>query len=380
MDFFLDIDPNIPQSLMLDPTRLRQILFNLIGNAVKFTEQGHICLRARTANEDRIRSKLDLFIDVEDTGIGISKEQQALVFQDFEQLEGQDASKYGGTGLGLAISKRLTELMGGKISLISRPGFGSTFTVQLKDVYISSVAFEPEPDKTKQQLRFFPAKVLIVDDIADNRSLLKECFSATELAVVEVENGLEAVNAVKQGQFDVVLMDIRMPVMDGYQAAETIKGFTKLPIVALTASVMEDEDGSAKSVHFDGYLRKPVLKADLMTVLMRFLPYSAIDDEIDAPEQLLVLSKEEKNALPSVITELEKLAKTCGQIAKNNNMSEIKKFADDVLAIGGQNGVAMVKDYGSQLQVDIDGFDIVAIKQSLSAFPKLLTQLKAYKP
>jgi two-component system, NarL family, sensor histidine kinase EvgS len=208
---------------------------------------------------------------------------------------------------------------------------------------------------------------------------LKECFSATELALTEVENGLEAVNAVKQGQFDVVMMDIRMPVMDGYQAAEAIKGFSSLPIVALTASVMEDEYGLSKSVHFDGYLRKPVLKADLMAELMRFLPYSAIDDETTAPEQLLVLSKEEINALPGVITELEKLAKSCGQIAKNNNMSEIKKFADAVSAIGSQNGMTMVSDYGTKLQVEIDGFDIVAIKRSLDTFPELLRQLNDYK-
>ena len=374
LDFFLDIDPAIPESLILDATRLRQILFNLIGNAVKFTEQGHVRLRARTGHEDRDRNKLDLLIDIEDTGIGISKDQQALIFKDFEQMQGQDVSKYGGTGLGLAISKRLTELMGGEISLSSEPGVGSTFTLHLSDVAISSVSYESEPTRPKQQPRFLPANVLIVDDIADNRSLLKACFSETELAITEVENGLEAVNAVRKGQFDVVLMDIRMPVMDGYQAAEAIKGFSSLPIVALTASVMQDEHEQAKSVHFDGYLRKPVLKADLITELMRFLPYQSIEEAI-VPEKVLTLSKEEIKALPQVITELEKLLVTCEQIAKNNNMSEIKSFADAVTAIGSQNGVTIVKDYGNKLQVDIDGFDIVAIKRSLKAFPELLLQL-----
>ena len=119
LDLILDIDPVIPENLMLDAVRLRQILFNLIGNAVKFTELGYIRVHARTGNEDKIRSKLDLYIDVEDTGIGIAKDQQVSIFKDFEQLEGQDVRKYGGTGLGLAISKRLTELMGGEISLVS---------------------------------------------------------------------------------------------------------------------------------------------------------------------------------------------------------------------------------------------------------------------
>ena len=260
LDFILDIDPKIPENLILDATRLRQILFNLIGNAVKFTEHGHICLRVRAVNEDNIRSKLDLTIEVEDTGIGIDQAQQDFIFRDFEQLEGQDVRKYGGTGLGLSISKRLTELMGGDISLRSQVGVGSTFTIHLMGVDISSMVLKPEVSKPSKQVRFHTANVLIVDDIEDNRSLLIECFAETQLKVTAVENGLEAVKAVKAGNFGVILMDIRMPVLDGYQAAEQIKGFSTVPIVALTASVMQDDYESAKSTHFDGYLRSRCLR------------------------------------------------------------------------------------------------------------------------
>ena len=380
LDFVLDIDPKIPENLILDATRLRQILFNLIGNAVKFTEQGHVCVRARKGNEDRIRSKLDLYIDVDDSGIGISADQRELIFKEFEQPEGQDVSKYGGTGLGLGISKRLTEMMGGEISLISGLGVGSTFTIHLMGVdvsAVSAVSVEPRCLELSRQSRFLPANVLVVDDIEDNRSLLKECFAETELAVSEVENGLDAVNRVRQGKIDLVLMDIRMPVMDGYQAAEKIKAFSQVPIIALTASVMQDDYERAKSTHFDGYLRKPVLKADLMAELMRFLPFEAIEGttvQAHSP----VLSQEELRALPSVIEELETLAKTCEHISRNNNMSEITKFADTLLAIGRQHEITAVTEYASQLQADIDGFDIIAIKQSLKAYPQLLAQLSAY--
>ena len=374
LDFVLDIDPKIPENLILDATRLRQILFNLIGNAVKFTEEGHICLRARAGNEDSIRSKLDLYIDVEDSGIGIAQEQQDFIFRDFEQLEGQDVRKYGGTGLGLSISKRLTELMGGEISLSSQLGKGSTFTIHLMGVDISSMALESEPIKPNKQVRFHPANVLVVDDIEDNRSLLIECFAETQLQVTAVENGLEAVNAVKQGNFDLVLMDIRMPILDGYKASEQIKAFSKVPIVALTASVMQDDYERTKSIHFDGYLRKPVLKADLVAELMRFLSHDAIDGTV-VPEQLLVLSKEELHVLPDVIKELEKHVKTCEKISKSNNMSEIKKFADIVLKIGTKNKISVVTDYANALNADIDCFDLVAIKRALIAFPELLEQL-----
>jgi two-component system, NarL family, sensor histidine kinase EvgS len=379
LDFILDINPKIPDNLILDATRLRQILLNLIGNAVKFTEQGHICLRARAGNEDSIRSKLDLYIDVEDTGIGISEDQQELIFKDFEQLEGQDVRKYGGTGLGLAISKRLTELMGGEISLVSQLGSGSAFTIHLMDVDVSSIVLETESIKPSKQIHFYPANVLVVDDVEDNRSLLRECFANTKLTVSEVENGLEAVSQVEQGNFDLVLMDIRMPVMDGYKAAEKIKAFSKVPIVALTASVMQDDYERAKSTHFDGYLRKPVLKADLVSELMRFLPFEAVEEAV-VEKKALMLTIEELLALPYAIKELEKHAKTCEQISKNNNMSEIKKFADTVLTIGTRHGITIVKDYATALHAEIDCFDIVAIKRSLNAFPELLTQLWGLHP
>jgi two-component system, NarL family, sensor histidine kinase EvgS len=377
LDLILDIDPKIPENLLLDATRLRQILFNLIGNAVKFTENGHIRLRARTGNEDTIRSKLDLYIDVEDTGIGISKNQQALIFKDFEQLEGQDVSKYGGTGLGLSISKRLTELMGGEISLVSELNSGSTFTIHLRDVDVSSIALEPEAIKSSKRIHFHPANLLVVDDIEDNRNLLRECFADTRLTVSDANNGLEAINAVKQGNIDLVLMDIRMPIMDGYQASEQIKAFSNIPIIALTASVMEDDYERAKHSHFDGYLRKPVLKADLITELMRFLPFEAVE-EAAVQKQAIVLTKDELQTLPRVVNELEGMSKICEQISKNNNMSEIKTFADTVLEIGASNEISVVTVYATQLHTEIDCFDIIAIKHSLDTFPALLMQLQDY--
>ena len=376
LDFMLDVDPKIPENLILDATRLRQILFNLIGNAVKFTEQGHICVRARTGNEDRVRSKVDLYIDVEDSGIGISPEQQQIIFSDFEQLEGQDVRKYGGTGLGLAISKRLTEMMGGEISLISALGQGSTFIVHLQGVDISTLAPEPEIAETAEQVEFYPANVLVVDDIEDNRSLLRECFADSVLTMVEVENGLQAVEAVKQGGIDLVLMDIRMPVMDGYQAAEKIKTFSPVPIIALTASVMQDEYERAKSVHFDGYLRKPVLRADLTAELKRFLPSTPVEECNSEPE-VLQLGPAELSALPQTLAELENLSLASQQIAQNNNLAEIAKFADRLHAIGAQSGIVAIIEYAAELQTASDGFDIVAIKQTIKDYPALLTNLSA---
>lgn len=370
----------IPENLMLDAVRLRQILFNLIGNAVKFTELGYIRVHARTGNEDKIRSKLDLYIDVEDTGIGIAKDQQVSIFKDFEQLEGQDVRKYGGTGLGLAISKRLTELMGGEISLVSEPGKGSTFTIHLKDVAIASIALpHEEPEKPGQQIRFLPASVLVADDIEDNRGLVRECFSDTELNILEAGNGQDAIKMAMEENLDLIIMDIRMPLMNGYEAAAHIKTFSSVPIIALTASVMQDEQDRIKSIHFDGYLRKPVLKADLLAELARFLPHDVIEHEAIEANQVDFTS-EEWHALPDAYAELEKLEALCKQISKNNHMSEIKQFAESVLNIGHRYTIATVTEYADQMLTEIDSFDIAAIKLSLNNFPRLLAQLTVYRP
>ena len=377
LEFIMDIDPVIPKSLMLDALRLRQVLFNLIGNAVKFTDKGSIRVRARTANEDKIRSKLDLLIDVEDTGIGISEEQKELVFQAFEQSSGQDAKKYGGTGLGLSISQRLVKLMGGEISLQSQQGKGSIFTIRLDNVDVSSIAIEDDIKKADSQIQieFLPSSVLIVDDVTDNRDLLLQNFANTLLKIVEAENGLEAVNIAKQQQFDLILMDIRMPVMDGNQAAEEIKAFSSVPIVALTASVMDSQFEQFKKDSFDGYLRKPVLKVELINELCKFLPFEDVVEK-DESQQEIVLSDAELECLPDALEMLKKLVLQCKTASKNNNMSENKAFAEAVMDVAKHHPVSPINYYAEQLSNAIDSFDIVAIKGFLNDFPQLVKQLE----
>ncbi len=377
IDFVLDIDPVIPQNLLLDAVRLRQVLFNLIGNAVKFTERGYIRVKARTVNEDEIHSKLDLLIEVEDSGIGISEDQQQTIFQDFEQSSGQDVRKYGGTGLGLSISKRLVAMMGGRIDVRSRQGKGSTFGVKLVDVAISSLVSEVEQGERGEQrrVRFRSGSILVVDDVADNRDLLLAAFADTELRVVTAENGLQAVELTGRQAFDLILMDIRMPVMDGYQAAEKIKALSATPIVALTASVMTDEFERIRSEHFDGYLRKPVLKSDLFNELSKFLPY----DEQPPGERTVAgidLSDAERQRLPGLLPLMRGLEARCVAISKNNNISDIRAFADNLSRIVEQYPMQAVEQFALQLQRQVDSFDIAAIKRSLNEYSGLLEKLR----
>lgn len=375
IDYRLDIDSRLPSYLQLDQARLRQVLLNLLGNAVKFTEQGYIRVKISIDNEDEAHSKLDLLIDIEDTGIGIAEDQQKLIFQDFEQASGLVTRRHGGTGLGLSISKRLVEMMQGELLLTSQLGRGSIFSVRLVGVDVAAVSTEvPVEDiETDNLTHFESASILVADDVEDNRRLLQEIFLGTALNIVCVDNGEDAVSLVKERQFDLILMDIRMPVMDGYQAAKEIKLMTDTPIIALTASVMGRDIGLINEKDFDGYLRKPVLQSELLKELRRFLPYSTAPL---AEAEDIFLTEEEKVEVPLVLKALEGLTIMHGVILKNNNISDIKKFSELITELAKQYPLKVLLDYALQLENDVGCFDITAIKQDINNFQQLAVALR----
>ncbi len=376
IDFILDVDVGIPENLQLDAVRLRQVLFNLVGNAVKFTDEGHVKIKIYKVNEDEVCSKLDLIIEIEDTGIGISSDQQQLIFQDFEQSKGQSIQKYGGTGLGLSISKRLVEMMGGEIELESKLGEGSTFRVRLFDVNVSSLLIKPSAEiQELTKIKFLSGKLLVVDDVEDNRDLLVANFENSEVELFQAVNGKEAVELAKQIPFDLVLMDIRMPVMDGYQAASEIKTFSNIPIVALTASVMTDQFERKKSDNFDGYLRKPVLKKDLFNELKKYLSYE--EQFVTEPvTKTLQITEIEKAYIADILTELKNFNQLYDSAYKSNNISEIKEFTEMLLNVSLSYPLKAIISFAEELGQQVESFDITSIKISLNHYPKLLEQLE----
>ncbi len=380
LELILEIDPKIPDSLMLDATRLRQVLFNLVGNAVKFTEQGYVRLKASTTNEDKVYSKLDLVIDVEDTGIGIPEEQQEKIFDEFTQTDHQDSQKFGGTGLGLSISTRLTALMGGKIFVKSQPGKGSTFTVCLKKVDVASVKAKPidsSYDVVKHEIHFLPAEVLIVDDVANNRDLIKEIFAQTKIQAIEAKDGQEAIDKAKTQSINLILMDLRMPGVDGYQAAEQIKSFLDVPIIALTASVMKNDHDRVKSSFFDGYLRKPVLKKDLFDELALFLNHDIAEPTEEEMSRLMLNEKEQK-VLPDLLQKLNEESQLFDSIRTNNNITNMKTFCSNILAIAENYEFIPLIQYAERLDESIKAFDIAGITLSLNEYSSLHDELKSW--
>lgn len=377
----LDIDPQLPHGLLLDATRLRQVLFNLISNAVKFTETGHVRIHVHADNVDDHLSKLDLHIRVEDTGIGIPEAEIEHIFEIFAQQSGQDVRKYGGTGLGLSITRRLIEMMGGQIHLQSNSGEGSVFSIDLPGIDIAAMA----SDKLRQQalafdasrIRFEPAHMLIVDDVEHNRELIRQHFINSNIQTSEAENGQQAVEFVENNSVDLVLMDIRMPVMDGYEAAQKIKGFNPdLPVVALTASVMKDAYEQDKLEHFDAYLRKPVLRNELFHALSVFLDYQTMEVEVTATpqqdwsqldkQQLMLLLKH----FQTDIDEIWRMA------TKSNSMTDIKHFAHAIARLASSYQIDTLDRYASQLLERIDAFDIEGMQILLKQFPSMCSDIQ----
>ncbi len=283
----------IPQRVVGDPGRLRQVLVNLTGNAIKFTEHGEIVIRCELA-EDAEDSSLLLF-SVIDTGIGIPREKQGDLFTPFMQLDNTTTRKYGGTGLGLAISRQLAELMGGKIGVESDVGKGSTFwfTVRFGKLQEASTAGKETVKHKGKELESFHFKpfanrfrVLLAEDNLTNQLIAVKYLEKLGLSVDCVVNGSDAVVAVKHSAipYDFVIMDCQMPEMDGYEATRRIRALqytcpNRVPIVAMTAHALQGDRERCIAAGMDDYLMKPVKIADLYRVIARFLPTVA-----DAPE------------------------------------------------------------------------------------------------
>jgi len=284
IELIIDADNNLPEFILLDETRLRQILFNLVGNAVKFTSEGKVTIRVSVEPGETKPLHINLVFEIEDTGIGIPADQHDVIFQAFRQQEGQSTRRFGGTGLGLTITRRMTEMMNGKILLESEMGKGSIFKVFLYDVAVAesgpSISLAADAEAAKL-IGFEGQMILLVEDIEINRKVIREMLKARNIQIAEAENGAIAVDKARSLRPNLILMDMQMPVMDGYTATRIIKSddiTSSIPIVALTASAMKQDAEKIRQL-CDGYLQKPVSPGVLVNELARFLSHHLVEPE-----------------------------------------------------------------------------------------------------
>lgn len=261
-------DDDIPEFLVCDDVRLGQILNNLISNAVKFTKDGTITMRVEM--QAQTKTDVDLLFSIEDTGIGIPKEKQALIFERFTQANNNITREFGGSGLGLTIIRRLLQLQGSEIFIESEPGIGSKFFFSLKfKKSTSEIREEAKQSGTENRPDLSGKKILLVEDVEFNVMVAQRMLRNWNAEVDLAENGAIAVDKVKAHQYDLVLMDIQMPVMDGYTATSNIRKFNlDIPIIALTASVITtDIEAKAIQIGMNGCLSKPFNPNTLYSII-----------------------------------------------------------------------------------------------------------------
>jgi len=357
LNFTINIDDSVPKTVILDEIRIRQVLFNLISNALKFTEQGFITVDILASQNSNILT--NLIFKIEDSGIGIDKKEQDHIFQAFMQQSNQSNKKYGGTGLGLTITRNLVELMGGTISLNSNLSNGSTFIVTLNNIKICNKKISKESIDSGK-ISFKKAKVLIVDDIDQNRNLLKEYLKTTSLELLEAKDGQEAVDIAKTHEIDLILMDIKMPNKNGFEATEDIKKFKNIPVIAITASVLIDENSSKNSI-FNDYLYKPIEINILLHSMCKFLKCDIDIDKSEYKDEDIKIDSVSISSYPELQLLLDD-AKTAGDIYV------IQKFADKLNIYGINENIEIFKKISIQILSAVDSFDIGECRILLNKF------------
>jgi CheY-like chemotaxis protein len=259
------VSEDIPDTLLGDPIRLSQILNHLVDNAIKFTESGKVTVSIN--KESQTGNSVRLLFAIQDTGIGIPEDKFASVFESFTQANNDTPRKYGGTGLGLAISKRLIETQGGKIWVNSRENQGSSFQFQLSFTIATHKTADNHVSNAEESTST-SIKVLVVEDNEVNQLIINRVLKARNYQVSMASNGQQAINQLESNYFDIVLMDIQMPVMDGYDAIQYIrnsgKPFQHIPIIALTAYAIKSEIEKCMDAGANDFVSKPFQANDLI--------------------------------------------------------------------------------------------------------------------
>ena len=343
-----------------DPHRLRQMLSNLVGNALKFTQKGQICIQAREL-EGTPQSAI-LEFSVTDNGIGIPKSKQALLFKSFSQTDSSTTRLYGGTGLGLSIVRMLAQAMNGEVGVQSVDGQGARFWFRIRVPRLAHVVGDPQTlglvsveDRLLAPTNFI-GRVLVVDDDLTNQKVMKALLKASGLAVAQAHDGQQGLQAVTQGdRADLILMDLRMPMMDGYEATRSIRqweaqtGQARRPIIALTAEAFDEDRQRCLSVGMDEVLTKPVVSATLSAMLARWLP-SASPDLTAAATPVAPLPAPDRARVVALLAELAPLLK----VQKFDAIERFKALQD---AVAGTDLAAEMTDIG-HLLADFN-FDLV---------------------
>jgi signal transduction histidine kinase/DNA-binding NarL/FixJ family response regulator len=360
-----EISDDIPVRFKGDQLRLKQILLNIVGNAIKFTNEGSISVSVRL--EDRQASMFQLHFSVTDTGIGIGPEAMERIFAPFTQADNSITRKFGGTGLGLSISKRLVELMGGKIWVESREDFGSTFHMLVPlyendDTEKQSIS---TLDYCKENWSGTKLHILVVEDNDINLKITSMFLAQCGHSIETAHNGKEAFEKWKNGRFDVIVMDVEMPGMDGVEALRSIRESNendgdRTPVIALTAHALKNDQNRFLGLGFDGYISKPVNMRTLFYEIQRCLNMQTISSISTEEVSSNVLRSGDKKKLAGLLQEMEKLLHQ-NDMSVLDRISDISRFIPDSELFAQLKQQVRTLDWNGALQTNARMFEAFEI-------------------
>jgi signal transduction histidine kinase/ActR/RegA family two-component response regulator len=370
---------DMPRALLLDRLRLRQILVNLVGNAVKFTDQGQISTTMAWEKQDS-SSHGTLIIEVQDTGVGIPKDKLDAIFKPFTQAGKHRDKEKTGSGLGLAIVNRLTLLLGGTVTVASVIKQGSAFHLRFPNVPVSVRLPQADPAEENEVVDFNqlrPAKILVVDDNETNCQLVGGMFAGSHHSLDYGADGREAVEKARLSKPDLVLLDIRMPNMDGREAVEEIRktpGLELLPIIAVTASTILEQRQDLKE-RFSGYLRKPFTRHELFTELSHFLPKVKNSSEAAAPS--VNHSVPVSGAWFGLVTQLRGLeVQEWPDVRDSLAVNETREFARKLEALARETDCGPLLVYSESLARHAEACAVEPMEEQLQQFPALIERVE----
>lgn len=372
---------DFPDVIELDEIRIKQVIFNLVGNAIKFTHKGYVNIKADFIN--RKSNKGDLIIEVKDTGIGIPKSQQEIIFEVFRQQSGQSNRKYGGAGLGLAISKRLVEKMNGNIEVSSEINKGSNFKIRIPKIEVSiSKIRKKNYSKGIENIIFEEATILVIDDVSSNIETVENFISPVGLSILSAENGEIALEILSHTIPELIMLDIKMPGIDGYEVARSIKSNPKLshiPVIAFTASVFSS-DKIENTGNFNGSLFKPINRTELLQMLAKFLKHSVIRTNKQKTEKAIRLdniSKDLKNKLPEILKELKNNLLPKWKALQNQFvLFKIEEFAIELKKLAQKFNFEFLIQYADNIIDDLDIIDLESLNETLSKYPRIINKVE----
>ncbi len=373
LEFETELSPTLPEYVLLDEIRVRQILFNLVGNAIKFTQEGGVKLSI--SEYDQNEEHCSIKIVVRDTGIGIPKNQQELIFNAFKQQAGQNTRRFGGTGLGLTISKKLVEAMNGTIYLESQENVFTEFIIDFKNVEIGTKA-KKEHGRTKSsdfEIIFKKSTIVLIDKDKNNRHLIAENFINSELKIITASSGKEGIYAASENRPSLILLDVNIKDDEGYNVLKRIKTndlLSKIPVVAMSTGMID-----LSETNFDDYISKPIKRKELINTLCKYIEFSQKrvkkEERVSKKPDFEIDNIRMHPNYDQIVLNMKEFYKKWEKVTREELSDDIEKFAKELEYFGLINNLKTIYEYGVELQEHLASFDLIEISSSLKTFPEI---------